>query len=295
MLLCGVCRPFLRRFAEWGAVGAVPLKCLIAAKKASIVCGMKIKFVLITFAAMSLTFIASVAACFVGYKLFAPRIYSADVQQIKKQYYKTAEASKRIKDMISGASAQLAQMNKQLNELQKRIKERNDSLKMALTDTERYRINNTEILPMVKELSAQRELAKKFSAEVRQRVTRLAKEENQKLSKEVNEEIARYAVGRLACYVLDSGSNPFCIPTRDISAEIIRRLNAKKAPDGGAPKPPEAPKPSVPGAPKPPDAGAPKPPAPEALKLAAPDAQKPAESAEDAEEESMLDTDFELP
>ena len=179
----------------------------------------------------ALTFLASVAACFVGYKLFAPRVYSADLVAIKKGFYKTAESEKKLKNMLAGANAQIETMRRELSEKQSAIKKLAEEAKAAPTEEARRRINESKILPAMREFNSQREFMRRFSSEARARIAKASREENAKLTSEIKAEVRKIAASIRAAYIIDSSSNMYAAPARDISAEIIRRLNAGKAGD----------------------------------------------------------------
>ena len=192
---------------------------------------MNFKIFFCALALCALTFLASIMACFVGYKLFAPRVYSADLVAIKKGFYKTAESEKKLKNMLAGANAQIETMRRELAEKQNALKKFAEELKAVPTEEARRRINENKILPAMREFNSQRDFMRRFSSEARAKIAKASREENAKLISEIKEEVRKIAASIRAAYIIDSSSNMYASPSRDISAEIIRRLNAEK---GGA-------------------------------------------------------------
>lgn len=168
----------------------------------------------------------SISATFVLLRLWVPRIYTVNNVKVRQEYKGTTEAKARLVELAKTGNARLAEVRKPLDECSKQIKEIRAKMAKAKTLEERKEIENKELKPCLKEFMTQRDFLTKFTKGLRQKHAEASRDENAKITKQISEVVQTIGKERKATYVFDSTGMFYGNLTRDISAEVIKRLNS---------------------------------------------------------------------
>jgi len=166
---------------------------------------------------------------FVSVQSMVPKIYIADLAKIQNNYWKLKESDDELKAAMEKDNAELNKMNEALENYSQAVQEIRARFDKALSDDERKRIDTDEGTPALKRWQEKRDEMEKFATEARQRHQTQAQAKLQEIRKDIFEAVQILAVGKGATYVLEKGAIFYGSPDRDITDDVIVRLN-KTAP-----------------------------------------------------------------
>jgi len=155
----------------------------------------------------------------------APVIYIADYTQIQKNYWKYKELMDEVQRMKEQGDAEVVKLNDKLAELERAAQAIREKFVATTTDAEKRRIDEEEFTPLAQQHQAQQNERNRFTNEANQRIQALLQSKGEEIRLDIFKAVQRVAADKGANYVLEKGSIFFGDPTRDISDDVITRVN----------------------------------------------------------------------
>jgi len=176
-----------------------------------------------------------------------PTIYVADYEKIQMNYqkYKLLEAD--VQRMKEQGDAEVAKLNEKLAQLEQAAQAIRDKFTAADTAEEKGRIETEEFVPLAQQFQAQQTERTRFTNDANQRIQALIQTKGQEIRRDIFEAVQRVAMEKGATYILEKNSIFYGDPTRDISDEIIERVNRNAPASSSVPAAPlPTPEPIIP-------------------------------------------------
>ncbi|MBO5254804.1 MAG: OmpH family outer membrane protein [Opitutales bacterium] len=172
--------------------------------------------------------IISILAAIASYTaLNAASIYYVDMSVAYKEFYKAKEAAAQINASAETTKAELQKMDEKRQALAKDLQAIQEKTKNpALTEDAKKQIIQKEAQPKFVELQKLESEMKNIAAQARNRLAESAQRVQQVHFEEISKEIEKLAKEKKADYVLAKQACLFSDAKFDLTAELIKRINA---------------------------------------------------------------------
>ena len=157
----------------------------------------------------------------------ANNIYVVNMAEVYSNYYKAKEAATQIKTSVDATNAELEKMNKQRQDLMKKIQEiQTKAQNPALAEDAKRKILETEAQPIIVQIRQIEQNMQNISSQANQRLQQNAQSIRKVHMDEIREIVAKVAAEKKADFILEKGACWYSDPKAEITQDIIKAVNA---------------------------------------------------------------------
>lgn len=157
----------------------------------------------------------------------ATNIYVVNMAEVYSNYYKAKEAAAQIKTSVDATNAELEKMNKQRQDLMKKIQEiQTKAQNPALAEDAKRKILETEAQPIIVQIRQIEQNMENMRRTTAQKLQENAAGIRKIHMQEISEIIKTVAKEKNADYIIEKTVCHFSKPEADITQDVIKVVNA---------------------------------------------------------------------
>ena len=157
----------------------------------------------------------------------ATNIYVVNMAEVYSNYYKAKEAAAQIKTSVDATNAELEKMNKQRQDLMKKIQEiQTKAQNPALAEDAKRKILETEAQPIIVQIRQIEQNMENMRRTTAQKLQENAAGIRKIHMQEISEIIKTVAKEKNAEYIIEKTVCHFSKPEADITQDVIKAVNA---------------------------------------------------------------------